>query len=386
MTQRTLRIPGTLKHTGDDQTDANLQEKAREHVDRHPGLHFLADVMRALHGPLAPLRNVKTFFAAFPPREVMDALAQRPDLRVKALKPITGSPAALLRRLSSEGLASQIDLLAIEDLPESERSVRPEADRALSVHELYFKYVDPTDLATYFPAQAIWKYESQDDWWKWEPSAGGRVLMAAELRSIRRHMLLTDTEILDLIGDETLERHLPLAVRTHMRGAARRAAAAGRPFTDSDLFAGAKASGGRDLIDEMVESVPLTQLRAVIGHVATMLGVAAGNEADDGPTVVTSAAGAIAMTMTAADAAAVPTPVGVRVGPKTAPGGPLTPGPVPILGKKGPPAAPPSGRPMPPPPAKAQPAKGPAPSAEPEGPPQPDDDLAFLEELSGRVG
>ncbi|HEY7372261.1 MAG TPA: hypothetical protein VIF57_08895, partial [Polyangia bacterium] len=293
MTQRTLRIPGTLKHTSDEQTDANLQEKAREHVDRHPGLHFLADVMRALHGPLAPLRNVKTFFTAFPPREVMDALAQRPDLRVKALKPITGSPAALLRRLSSEGLASQIDLLAIEDLPESERSVRPEADRALSVHELYFKYLDPTDLATYVPAPVIWKYESQDDWWKWEPSAGGRVLMAAELRSIRRHMLLTDSEILDLLGDETLERHLPLAVRTSLRGAARRAAAAGRPFTDSDLFAGAKAAGGRDLIDEMVESVPLLQLRAVITHVAGLLGVATASDADDGPTVVTSAANAI---------------------------------------------------------------------------------------------
>jgi hypothetical protein len=387
MTQRTLRIPGTLKHTGDEQTDANLQEKAREHVDRHPGLHFLADVLRALHGPLAPLRNVKTFFAAFPPREVMDALAQRPDLRVKALKPITGSPPTLLRRLSSEGLAAQIDLLAIEDLPESERSVRPEADRALSVHELYFKYLDPTDLATYVPAQTIWKYESQDDWWKWEPSAGGRVLMAAELRSIRRHLILTDTEILDLLGDETLERHLPLAVRVALRGASRRAAAAGRPFTDADLFAGAKGSGGRDLIDEMVESVPMPQLRAVIGHVATMLGFAAANEADDGPTVVTSAASAIAMAMTAADAAAVPTPVGVRVGPKPAPGGPVTPGPVPILGKKGPPAAPPSGRPMPPPPTKAQPAKGPvATTAEAEGPPQPDDDLAFLEELSGRVG
>ncbi|HEY7372386.1 MAG TPA: hypothetical protein VIF57_09525, partial [Polyangia bacterium] len=84
---------------------------------------------------------------------------------------------------------------------------------------------------------------------------------------------------------------------------------------------------------------------------------------------------------------AVPTPVGVRVGPKNAPGGPVTPGPVPIMGKKGPPAAPPSGRPLPPPPAKAQPAKGAAPiTAEAEGPPQPDDDLAFLEELSGRVG
>ena len=380
MTQRTLRIPGTLKHTSDEQTDVSLQEKAREHVDRHPGLHFLADVLRALHGPLAPLRNVKTFFSAFPPREVMDAFAQRPDLRVKAVKPITGSPAALLRRLSSEGLASQIDLLAIEDLPESERTVRGEADRALSVHELYFKYLDPTDLATYISPRTLWRYESQDDWWKWEPSAGTRVLMAAELRSIRRHLILTDTEILNQIGDETLERHLPLAVRTSLRGAARRAAAAGKPFTDSDLFAGARTAGGRDLIDEMVESVPLVQLREVIAHVATVLGFS-DRDVDDAPTVVTSAS--------ALANEAVPTPVGYRVGPKTSPSGPVTPAPVPLAGKKGPPSVPTGGRPIPAPPAKASSGgktDRPIPiSAEPEGPPQPDDDLAFLEEVSGRV-
>ena len=170
-------------------------------------MQFLADILRALHGPIAPLRNAKTFYTAFAPREVMDGFAQRPDLRVKTVKAITGSPATLLRRLSSEALAFQIDLLAIEDLPESERSVRAEADRALSVHDLYFKYVDPADIATYMPMQSIWRYESQDNWWKWEPTAGVRALMTAELRSVRRHEILTDAEILDLLGDETLERH-----------------------------------------------------------------------------------------------------------------------------------------------------------------------------------
>src|SRR5262245_8765390 len=208
MTQRTPQIPGTLKHNTDEQTDAILQDKAREHADRHPGVRFLADVLRALHGPIAPLRNAKTFYGAFTPREVMEAFAQRPDLRVKTVKAITGSPAALLRRLPPEALASQIDLLAIEDLPESERSVRAEADRALSVNELYIKYLDAVDLATYLPAQSIWKYESHDSWWKWEPTAGSRALMAAELRSARRHGVLTDSEILDLLGEETLERHL----------------------------------------------------------------------------------------------------------------------------------------------------------------------------------
>src|SRR6185436_19407877 len=107
MNQRTLRIPGTLKHNG-EQSDASLQETAREHVDGHPGVLFLADVLRALHASSASLRGPAAFFDAFPPREVMEAFRERPDLRVRALKAITGGPTALLRRLSPEAVASQI--------------------------------------------------------------------------------------------------------------------------------------------------------------------------------------------------------------------------------------------------------------------------------------
>ena len=117
MNQRTLRIPGTLKHTSDEQTDVALQEKAREYADRHPGVRYLADVLRALHAPGALMRSAKGFYGAFTPREMMEALAQRPDLRVKTVKAITGGAPTLLRRLPPEALASQIDLLVIDDLP-----------------------------------------------------------------------------------------------------------------------------------------------------------------------------------------------------------------------------------------------------------------------------
>ena len=375
MTQKALRIPGTLKHTSDEQTDVALQEKAREHAERHPGVRYLADVLRALHAPGALMRSAKGFYGAFTPREVMDALAQRPDLRVKMVKAITGGAPTLLRRLPPDALASQIDLLVIEDLPEAERSVRAEADRALTVHDLYMKYLDPVDLATYLPVQSIWAYESNDSWWKWEPTAGTRALMATELRSIRRHGILTDAEILDLLGEETLEQHLPLAVRTGLRKAARRAAAAGKPFTDEDLFAGPGA-GARDLIDEMVDSVPMPQLRDVVAQAGRILGA---SELDDNeePTAVTFGG--------SRDAAAVPTPIGQRIGPRPMPA--VTPAPSLLMGKPrtvNDRNATPPPKPIPAaPPAKAgRPAPIPADAA---GPPEPDDDLAFLEEISGRV-
>jgi hypothetical protein len=377
MNQRTLRIPGTLKHTSDEQTDVALQEKAREYADRQPGVRYLADVLRALHMPGALMRSTKGFYGAFTPREVMEAFAQRPDLRVKAVKAITGGAPTLLRRLSPEAVASQIDLLVIEDLPEAERTVRAEADRALTVHDLYMKYLDPVDLATYLPPQSIWAYESNDSWWKWEPTAGTRALMAAELRSIRRHGILTDSEILDLLGEEALEQHLSLAVRTGLRKAARRSAAAGKPFTDADLFAGPGA-GGRDLIDEMVDSVPMSQLRAVVTEAGRVLGV---SELDDNeePTAVTFG-------NSAKDAAAVPTPIGQRVGPKPTPA--VTPAPS-FLGGKPRAANDRNATPPPKPIPAAPPAKAgrPAPMipADAGGPPEPDDDFAFLEEVSGRV-
>ena len=321
------------------------------------------------------MRGAKGFYSAFTPREVMEALAQRPDLRARTVKAITGGAPTLLRRLSPEALASQIDLLVIEDLPEAERSVRAEADRALTVHDLYMQYLDPVDLATYLPPQSILAYESHDSWWKWEPTAGTRTLMATELRSIRRHGILTDAEILELLGEETLERHLSLAVRTGLRKAARRAAAAGKPFTDADLFAG-PGGGARDLIDEMVDSFPMAQLREVVTQAVRIVGVSALDDNDE-PTAVTFG-------NAAKDAAAVPTPIGQRIGPKPTP--PTTPPPT-LMGK----ARAANDRNATPPPKPipaAPPAKGSRPApipADAAGPPGPDDDFAFLEEISGRV-
>jgi hypothetical protein len=372
MSQRTLKIPSTLKHANEDQTDAALQAKAREHFDRHPGLQFLADVLRALHAQPEPLRSAKAFFNAFRPQHVMDALAQRPDLRVRTLKALTGGPNALLRRLTASAVASQIELLATEDLPEAERSVRAEGDRPLSVYQIYLKYLDPMDIATYLPAQSIWEYEAQGEWWKRDPSPGTRALMAAELRSIRRNGILSDSDILDVIGDERLESRLSLPVRTGLRKAARRAAAEGRPFTDADMFASV-AGGARDLIGEMVECMPLPELREVTGRALQVL-----LSDDDQITQVTMTKVAVGGAP-AGNGSAVPTLMGVpRVGPKPTSGAGKTPPPTPA-DRRGSSSKDLPGM------ATPKPERIPAGGFETEGPPEPDDDLAFLEEVSGRI-
>src|SRR4051794_29861534 len=127
MEKGTQRVPGTLKH-GDARSEADLVKELRGHVAAQPGVRFLADVLVALHASPHPLRSAAAFHAAFPPRMVLAALAERPDLRVRLVRAITGGAATLLRRLSPAELAGQIELLVSEDLPAAERSVRAEED------------------------------------------------------------------------------------------------------------------------------------------------------------------------------------------------------------------------------------------------------------------
>jgi hypothetical protein len=269
-----MPISGTLRHANEGSTDAQREAEARSHAEQNPGVRFLADVLAAIHLGNPAVRNAREFYAAFPPKEVLEALAQRADLRVKVARAITGSPAALLRRLAPADLATQVELLATEDLPAGERQVRSEEDRSLSVGEIYLKHLEGVDLATYLPGRRIWQYEAQDGWWSHSATAAARALMAAELRSARQHKLVSETEILDLIGDEALERDLPVLVRTRMRTAARKSGNDGRPFRDGDLFACLRsADGTRDLIDELAEHLPLPILRKVVTHAAERLGL-----------------------------------------------------------------------------------------------------------------
>jgi hypothetical protein len=267
------RAPSTLKHTSEARTEADLQKEMRTYVAVQPGVRWLADVLTALHGASQPLRSPRNFYSAFPPRLVLQALSERADLRVRLVRAITGGAPTLLRRLAPADLAAQIELLVAEDLPATERSLRAEEDRSLSVLDLYLKYLDPCDLAAYLPVTTLWEYESHDAWWTRDAAGPGRALMVAELKSIRKHAVLSDSDILDVLGDETFERDLPVAVRTGLRAAARKAAREGRPFKDADLFASVRSADGlRDLTDELADHVPLPMLRKVIARAAEVLG------------------------------------------------------------------------------------------------------------------
>jgi len=269
-----LRIPGLLKHGKGARTDTDMQREVRAHYEAHAGVRFLVDALTALHATPEPLRTAEAFYKKLPAQVTMKALEQRADLRARVVQALTAGPPSLTRRMPPDVVISQIELLVERDLPLEERNVRSEGDRSLTVMEIYLKYLDPIDVAAYVPSRDLWAYESFDTWWE-RTSPSTRRLMAAEIKSIRRHKILTDSQILDTLGDETIERDLSVRVRTAIRGATRRAAREKRPFTDTDLFeCVATPDGKRDLVDDLVESVSLVLMRQVVVRASVEVGLA----------------------------------------------------------------------------------------------------------------
>ena len=273
MADPALLVPGVLRHSKGARSDTDRTKEVRAHADASPGLRFLADVLVALHARPDPIRTPQNFYAKFPAKAVMAALQDRPDLRARVMLALTGGPPSLARRLTHEVMTSQIELLVENDLPEEERAVRATDDRGKGVMELYLKYLQPIDLVAYLPAAELWAYERNDAWWE-RTTPSTRRMMAAELKSIRAHKILSDTELLDRLGNETLERDLPVAIRARLRAAARASAAASKPFSDTDVIDCVRSDdGARDLVDELVVSVALPHLRGIVERAATVIGL-----------------------------------------------------------------------------------------------------------------
>jgi hypothetical protein len=268
-----LLVPGIVRHSKGARSDGDRTKEVRAHYDGAPGLRFLADVLVAIHARPEPIRTAQQFYAKFPAKVSMAALESRPDLRARIIQALTGGPPSLTRRLSHDVMTAQIELLIENDLPEDERSVRAADDRGRTVVELYLKYLDPVDLVAYLPAGDLWAYERDDAWWE-KATDSTRRLMAAEIKSIRRHAILSDTELLDRLGNETLERDLPVSVRARIRAASRAAAVESRPFRDTDVFDCVRTSdGARDLVDDLVAHVALPHLRLMIERAAEVIGL-----------------------------------------------------------------------------------------------------------------
>jgi hypothetical protein len=343
MASSSVRITSVLKHAHDrdKQGDEHLQKEASAYVKGHAGIRFVADVLAALNAAPIPVRSARDFFNWFSPREVLEALSERPDLRVKLVRAVTGGPPALLRRMAAADLAAQIDLLAVEDLPASERDVRAEGDRTLTLAEIYLKYLEPQDVVAYLPLQRVWSYEGHDSWWTRTPSPATRALLTAQLKAVRRHAILSDSEILDAVGEEALERDFPLAIRTKLRTAARKAARENKPFRDTDIFA-ALVSEGRDGADELVEYTSAVTLHKIVQRAAEAVGFASAEppaavlEVKELPVAVAMTAAAVAATV--APVSATPAPVSVTPAPVAVTPAPAALGRAPLGGLKNSPA------------------------------------------------
>jgi hypothetical protein len=197
--------------------DAAVQSKLNAPRDR-----FLAAVVdNALS---VGRRSAKDFLRHFPPRDIMNALAEQPRLRAKILVSTTGvnEKIALRKPASSAGEDLEIAL--------SER-VTEEAD----IVSLF----DPDDRVRYLEHAKLWDFVIEGEFWRPNEATTGfipREHIAYILSRARAEKLISDGEIVDGIGLDVLVGSLPKPDIVRVLERAIYEGRAGRVFKDERVL------------------------------------------------------------------------------------------------------------------------------------------------------
>ena len=210
------------KHAKDSQTNDMVWELESQ---LEPGmLRFLAHVIE--NGLQAGLRTQQDFIRHFTPKDIMEGLAERPDLRANILVPTTGvrPKIALKKSAESAGLDLQIAL-----------------DENETDAELIVSLFHPDDRVRYLDNARLWNYIIEPKFWLTEAKDGAANSQAKSHmafivdRAIEEH-LVTYRDIVDGISVGTLVKYLPPAEIQVLIEKALSNSHNGTPFTEQDLY------------------------------------------------------------------------------------------------------------------------------------------------------
>lgn len=190
------------------------------------------------------------FIRHFPPRTIMEALSQRPDLRAGVLVPTTGlkEKIALKKTWQSAGE----DLQSALDEGETEPRAIVEA-------------FQPDDRVTYLPEKKIWAFLVEGQFWK-VGSKDDKAAFAMAQQHIAYMLdralidgLITPRDVVDGIGMNELCNRLPRSEMASLFTAALDGGRKGVPFTDKDLLATLPPS-------TLVQHIPLPHIYETVIH------------------------------------------------------------------------------------------------------------------------
>jgi hypothetical protein len=190
-----------------------------------PGmLRFLAHVME--NGLQAGLRTQHDFIRHFTPRDIMQGLADRPDLRANILVPTTGVRPKIALKKSAESAGEDLQI-ALEE---------GETDA-----ELIVSLFHPDDRVRYLDNARLWNYIIEPKFWMTEKKDGvaferAKSHMAFIIDRAIEDRLLTFRDIVEGITVGTMVQYLP---PTELQSVIERALShshSSKPFSEQDLI------------------------------------------------------------------------------------------------------------------------------------------------------
>jgi hypothetical protein len=202
---------------------------------------FLAHVIE--HGLEVGLRSPEDFIRHFPPSAIMMGLKNQPALRAQILVLTVGVKQKIAIRKSAESAAEDLQIALDEGETDAESIVA---------------ILAPDDRIRYLPAQALWAYAIEPEFWKATPSKGpeferARTHIAFMLERALTDKLVTHRDIVEGVTVEELATRLP---RSEMGKLVKRAlenAGKKAPFTEVDLLSALPLA-------ELVKHIPLAHI------------------------------------------------------------------------------------------------------------------------------
>jgi len=225
-------------------------------------------------------RTPLDFIRHFPPRTIMEALAQRPDLRAGLLVPTTGLKHRIAIKKSWQSAGD--DLQTALDEGETQAAAIVEA-------------FAPDDRVLYLPDTKLWAFIVEGQFWKVSAKDDKTAFATAQqhiaylLDRALVDGLIVPRDVVDGIGVNELCNRLPRSEMAALFTAALNGGRKGTAFTDRDLLAALPPS-------TIVQHVPLPHIYETVLH-ARIANVHGYLPTEEKP--ATAAAGAAAASATA---------------------------------------------------------------------------------------
>jgi hypothetical protein len=243
----------SVEESGNDSAGPTKEFKSKLSTGK---TRFLAHAID--HSLTSGRRSPADFIRWFPPMRIMEALADKPELRARILVNTTGTreKVALQKTASSAGEDLQIALDVRETTP-------------LDIVNLF----RPDDRVRYLDSRELWDFVCEGDFWKHQQD--GMALEVARshigylIDKAMEEKLLKARDVIDGIGVSRLAEVLPRAELGWMLEKALERGRGRKPFTDEQFLAEAP-------VGVLADRVPLVELweNVIAKHVAVPQGFA----------------------------------------------------------------------------------------------------------------